>query len=75
MKVNIINAECDLGVNVDGASLGPKVLKETIKDNKSINKIIDVTCDCTNKDKEENNLRKNYDRLVEYTTKLYKTIL
>ena len=75
MKVNIINAECDLGVDVDGASLGPKKLKETIKNNNTINNIIDVPCNCTNKDNEKNNLKKNYDRLIKYTTKLYKTIL
>lgn len=75
MNIDIINAECDLGVDVDGASLGPKTLKEVIKDNENINNIIDVSCDCSNKDHEEDNLRKNYDRLINYTTKLYQEII
>ena len=75
MKVNIVNAECDLGVDVNGASLGPKKLKETINNSNYINNIIDVPCNCINKDNEKSNLKKNYDRLIKYTTKLYQTIL
>lgn len=75
MKINIINACCDLGVNVDGASIGPKVIKEKIKDNHKIKTINDVLCDCSNKSQDENDLEKNYDRLMEYTTRLYENIL
>lgn len=75
MKINIINAECDLGVHIDGASLGPKVLKEYLKNNNKINNIIDMPCNCDNKDHDKNNLAKNYDRLIAYTTNLYNKIL
>lgn len=75
MKIDVINASCDLGVHVDGASLGPKVIKEKIKNNNKINSIIDVNCDCSNKNHDENNLEKNYDRLIKYTTDLYNKIL
>lgn len=75
MKINIINACCDLGVNVDGASIGPKVIKEKIKGNHKIKTINDVLCDCSNKSQDENDLEKNYDRLMEYTTRLYENIL
>ena len=59
MKIDVINAECDLGVHVDGASKGPSELKKRIETNPLINKIIDVECDCTNKDHDDNNLEKN----------------
>ena len=75
MKIDIINAECDLGIDVDGASIGPKKLKEIIKNSNYINNIIDIYCNCTNKDHERDNLKKNYDRLIKYTSTLYKKIL
>ena len=75
MKIDIVNAECDLGVHVDGASQGPKVLKEILKENQNINNIIDMLCDCSNKDHDDNNLEKNYDRLIKYTTDLYNQVL
>lgn len=75
MKIDVINALCDLGVDVDGASLGPKKLKEKIINNEYINNIIDVFCDCSNKDHNPDNLEKNYDRLIEYTTTLYNTLI
>ena len=50
MKINIINACSDLGVNIDGASLGPQVIKKKIYKNEYINQIIDVKCNCNNKD-------------------------
>ena len=64
MKIDVINALCDLGVDVDGASLGPKKLKEKIINNEYINNIIDVFCDCSNKDHNPDNLEKNYDELI-----------
>lgn len=76
-KINIINACTDLGVNIDGASKGPIIVKEYIKelDSKKINKIIDVICDCTNKSQDKNDLRKNFDRINKFDTELYQTIL
>ena len=75
MKINIINACSDLGVNIDGSSNGPKKIKEIINNNNYINKIIDIECDCNNKEKNPNNLKKNINRLNEFNSKLYKSIL
>ncbi len=75
MKIDIINAACDLGVNVDGASIGPFKIKEYLENNKKINNIIAVQCNCQNKENEIYNLRKNYNRLIEYTKHLYNEIL
>ena len=76
-KINIINACTDLGVNIDGASKGPIIIKEYIKklDSKKINKIIDVTCDCVNKSQDKNDLRKNFDRINKFDDELYQAIL
>ena len=75
MKIDIIGACCDLGVHVDGASLGPQALIEKVKNNSIINNIIKCSCDCSNKSHDEKDLRKNYDRLMDYTTGLYNSIL
>ena len=75
MKIDVINACCDLGVDVDGASNGPLKLKERIKNNKNIDKMVDLLCDCENKSLDPRDLEKNYDRLMKYTTDLYLGIL
>ena len=75
MKITIINACSDLGVHVDGASLGPIALTKTLKNNSKTYNIINCKCDCSNKSHDKFDLRKNYDRLIEYTTDLYNTIL
>ena len=62
MKIDIIGASCDLGVHVDGASLGPRVLIEKIKYNSKVNNIINRNCDCSNKSHDEKartNCKKN----------------
>ena len=70
MKINIINACSDLGVNIDGASLGPQVIKKKIYKNEYINQIIDVKCNCNNKDNEPNNMKKNITRLNSFNSDL-----
>ena len=75
MKISIINACTDLGVDVDGASCGPKIIKQRLKNNNNINRIIDFECDCNNKSNNPKDMEKNYDRLMKYTTDLYLGIL
>ena len=74
MKIKIINAPSDLGVSVDGASLGPEKIKEIVKDDKKINKIIDLYCDCSNKSYSKNDMKKNLDRINEFSNILYSTL-
>lgn len=75
MKINIINAYSDLGVNIDGARLGPKEIKKVILNNKFINKIIDVKCDCSKKNDDSNDMKKNIVKLNEFNSNLYNQIL
>lgn len=75
MKINIINACSDLGVNIDGASLGPQVIKKKIYTNEHINQIIDVKCSCNNKDSDSNNMKKNIARLNKFNSDLYNTLI
>lgn len=75
MKIRIINACCDLGVNIDGSSIGPKILKEYLIDNEKIDKIIDCECDCTNKSNDPKDLEKNFNRLNKFNEELYNTLL
>ena len=75
MKIDVINACCDLGVDIDGSANGPLKLKERIRSNKNIDKMVDLLCDNENKSHDPKDLEKNYDRLMKYTTDLYLGIL
>ena len=75
MSINIVNAYCDLGVEIDGSRNGPKVIKENIENKLPIDKIIDCPCDCNNKSIDPNDLEKNIDRIISYTSNLYSTVL
>lgn len=75
MKIRIINAPSDLGVSIDGASLGPEILKKHFKNNKNIDKIIDVECDCSNKSYDKNDLEKNLYKINDFSKRLYNTLL
>jgi len=74
MKLNIINACSDLGVNITGANLGPKEIKKIIKDNKNINKIIDIECDSSDKSNDPKDMKKNIVKLNEFNSRLYNAI-
>ena len=75
MKIKIINAPSDLGVSVDGASLGPDVIKKHFLNNNKIDKIIDVPCDCSNKSYDKADLEKNLYKINEFSRRLYNTLL
>lgn len=74
MRLNIINACSDLGVNIDGSNLGPEVLKKHIINNDKINDIIDVKYENVTKSNDKNDLAKNLGELNKFNEKLYKTV-
>ncbi len=74
MKINIINACSDLGVTVDGASLGPTLLSKNLNNNK-INDIITINKINCVKSKDENDLKKNLKYVNEFNLKLYNNVL
>lgn len=75
MKINLINANTDLGVMVDGTHLAPKILSELIKNNSKIKNIINVDKKEIVKSHNENDLEKNLDYINEFNERLYKEII
>lgn len=73
-NIDIIKACSDLGVHIDGASLGPEKIIENIKSDK-INKIFTEKAIILKKDIRKENLKKNIDELNEFNSKLYETVL
>lgn len=73
MKINIINACSDLGVEVDGADKGPLIISKNLNNSK-INKTITVLKNNTKKSHDINDLRKNLDEVNIFNTKLYKEV-
>lgn len=72
MKPILIGASSDLGVHVNGASLGPIII---IKKVQTIDKIVLKQDINYQKSLAKNDLRKNFLELNKYNEKLYKTIL
>ena len=64
--ITIINANTDLGVHVDGANLGPKLLTKGIK-----NKIINVDKKNIIKSKDKNDLKKNLNEVNNFTKEIF----
>lgn len=74
MKKDIICAESDLGVTVDGSNIGPSVIIKNLKNN-NINKIIEIKkTDCI-KSKNKDDLKKNLNEVNEFNTKLYNNVI
>ena len=74
MKIMLINAKTDLGLTVDGTNLGPSILSNYFKDNKKIEKIIDIEKNNIEKSKDKNDLKKNINELNIFNNKLYNQI-
>lgn len=74
MKINIINACSDLGVDVDGADKGPLIISKNLNNSK-INKTITVLKNDIEKSDDINNLRKNLDEVNIFNIKLYKEVI
>jgi len=73
MKIKIIEACSDLGVNIDGSSLGPVALEKYIDKNKC--EIIRVKAEPCIKSKDPKDLAKNIKALNKFNNNLYKTIV
>lgn len=74
MKLTLINAKTDLGVMIDGANLGPEVLSNYYKDDKRIDKIINLEKENIKKSHDPNDLAKNLDAINEFNARLYNEI-
>lgn len=74
MKINIINAHGDLGVNIDGSKFGPKVLKKYILNNSKINNIIDIRYKNVTKSTRKDDLTKNLEPLNKFNEKIYNAV-
>lgn len=70
-RINIIKACTDLGVDVDGAGLGPNMLTINYE---NVNKVYIERVKNVNKEKEKGNKKKNLKVLNKFNKKLYKTI-
>ena len=73
-EIDIINACTDLGVAVDGASLGPDELTKDLK-GKNLRGIYKLYANEENKEKEKDNKKKNLKNLNIFNEKLYNTVL
>ena len=72
-KIDIIEARNDLGVNIDGADVGPSILTKNI-DKSKINNIYIVEKPNYEKEKQKDNLRKNLKGVNEFNEKLYNAV-
>lgn len=75
MKITIVNAKTDLGVNVDGSNLGPEILSNYFKNNKKIGKIVNIEKSNKIKSKIPNDLAKNLKEVNNFNQALYKEIV
>ena len=74
-NINIINANTDLGVAVDGACLGPDLLTEHLKCPKEIRTIYKKYANEDNKEKEADNKKKNLKNINIFNEQLYNIVL
>lgn len=72
-NIDIINANTDLGVAVDGACLGPDKITEGLT-NPNLNNIYKLYADETNKEKDFDNKKKNLENINSFNEKLYKLV-
>ncbi len=75
MKITIVNAKTDLGVTISGTDLGPSILSNNFKNDKRINKIINIEKENINKSYDKADLAKNIDSINKFNEKLYNTVL
>lgn len=73
-KIDIINANTDLGVMVDGACLGADELTKNLE-NENLHKISKVYADESVKEKEAGNKCRNLLKLNEFNNRLYNVVL
>ena len=74
-NIDIINANTDLGVAVDGACLGPDELTKHLRPGKNIRGIYKIYANEENKEKEKENKKKNLEQINIFNEQVYKTVL
>lgn len=74
MKINIINACSDLGVDVDGANIGPLLISKNLSNNK-INEIITINKVECKKSKDPKDLKKNIKEVNIFNEELYNKVV
>ncbi len=72
-EIDIINANTDLGVAVDGACLGPDELTKYLRGN-NIRGIYKLYADESNKEKDKDNKKKNLVNLNKFNEVVYNTV-
>ncbi len=75
MKTVIINANTDLGLDIDGCDEGPKIISQHFKNDKRIEKIINIDKPNIIKSKDDLDLAKNIDGVNNFNEKLYKKVI
>ena len=70
MKTYIIEACSDLGVNIDGAKFGPKL----ITSGENFDRVISVVADEIEKNNDSNNLNKNLESVNKFNRNLYDAV-
>ncbi len=73
-EIDIINANTDLGVAVDGACLGPDELTKYLRGN-NIRGIYKLYADKSNKEKDKDNKKKNLVNLNKFNEVVYNTVI
>ena len=73
-SIDIINANTDLGVSVNGACLGPDTLTENLE-NEKINCIKRIYADEEDKEFEKDNKKKNLKKLNKFNEQVYNEVL
>ena len=74
-NIDIINANTDLGVAVDGACLGPDELTKHLRPGKNIRGIYKIYANEENKEKEKEKKKKNLKQINIFNEQVYKTVL
>ena len=73
LKINIINACSDLGVNIDGADIGPLIISKNLDSNK-INNTVNVLKSNIKKSKDVNDLKKNLKEVNEVNRQVFNEV-
>ena len=73
-NIDIIDACTDLGVSVDGATLGPEILTEDFS-RENVDNIYIIHADEDGKEKDKENKKKNLKKLNEFNIELYNRVL
>lgn len=74
MKINLINANSDLGLTINGSDKGPRLIENKI-DKSKINKIYNINKENILKSTDKNDLKKNLKAVNNINKKIYDKVL